>query len=103
MDGAYERMSRIQRLVYEEGCYSRAMYGWNHPHNIEWAAARRERRERDDLRRRMADLEARLNRQRVADEQDEPEQPEWHEADRQDEQACEPLVIRRRGGLPHAK
>lgn len=99
-ESQYQKLRRIERLDAE---HRRAMFAWNHPHNIPWAAARQERRERDDLRRRIADLEARLNRQRAADEQDEPEQPEWHEANRQDEQACEPLVIRRRGGLHHAK
>ena len=101
-DSAYQRAARIKRLVWLEGEHSRAMYGWNHPDNIKWAAARQDAWRRDELaelRRRVAQLEA-AKRQHVADE---PEQNEWHEENRHDEQACEPLVIRRRGGHFHAK
>lgn len=100
-DTAYERAARIKRLVWLEGEHSRAMYGWNHPDNIKWAETRQDRRRVDEiaeLRRRVTELVA-AKRHDVADE---PEQSDVVD-DRHDEQGSEPVVIRRRGGLHHAK
>lgn len=97
LESPNERAARLRRLAEEGILYRRGMYQWNHPHNIDWAADRERRRELDLLRQRIADIEARLDRHRVADEQGEPD-----EADRQDEQhdeqPHEPLVSQRRGG-----
>ncbi len=100
-DTAYERAARIKRLVWLEGEHSRAMYGWNHPDNVRWAAARRDEWRFDELaemRRRCDRLEA-AKRQRAADLDEQPDV----EDERHDEQGCEPVVIRRRGGPFHAK
>jgi len=93
---------RLRRLRCERWAFAHAMYGWNHPDNIKWAEARQDGRRFDELaelRRRCDRLEAALNRQHVADE---PEQSDVVD-DRHDEQGSEPVVIRRRGGLHHAK
>jgi hypothetical protein len=70
---------RERRVRTEERITARALYGWSHPANVEWAKSRdisgslslREwcRRLEDKVR----DLES--NRQRVADVADEPEAP----------------------------
>lgn len=110
------RLSRLRRMEQEQREFSRAMYGWNHPDNIAWAARRsddeRRRAIRDWYRKaesrlhylenRLLDLEER-NRQHVAGT---PRPPKADEAEAVDETrpADEPLVIRRRGdGRPHAK
>lgn len=97
LESANARAARLRRLAEEGILYRRGMYQWNHPHNIEWAADRERRRELDELRQRVADIEARLDRRPVADEQDEPDEAERHD-DRHDEQPHEPLVSQRRGG-----
>jgi hypothetical protein len=93
-DSAYERAARIKRLVWLEGEHGRAMYGWNHPDNIKWAAARQDEWRFDELaelRRRCDRLEA-AKRQHVADE---PEQTagEPNEAERPVERRPVPISI----------
>ncbi len=101
------RYAQLCRLEREEREFARSMYQWNSPVNVEWARSRdiagslslREwcRRLED----RVRDAEAALaNRQRAADFAD--EQPDVAD-ERHDEQGSEPVVIRRRGGLHHAK
>lgn len=92
---------RLRRLRCERWAFAHAMYGWNHPDNIKWAETRQDRRRVDEiaeLRRRVTELVA-AKRHDVADE---PEQSDVVD-DRHDEQGSEPVVIRRRGGLHHAK
>jgi hypothetical protein len=93
--------NRLRRLRCERWAFAHAMHGWRHPHNIEWAQRRKAYSMADELaelRRRYDRLEA-ANRHDVADE---PQQSDVVD-DRHDEQGSEPVVIRRRGGLHHAK
>ncbi len=119
------RFERLRRMQLEERRTAQALYGWNHPFNVEWAKSRdisgslSLREWCRHLERKVRDLES--NRQHVADVADEPEtpvadEPETPVADEPqapvaDEQpqadeavADEPLVIRRHGeGRRHAK
>jgi hypothetical protein len=102
----FARKCRLQREARE---FARAMYGWNHPYNVEWAKSTgrigRGSAGSSSLHDYCRLVESRLRaieeRQRVADVAPEPEAPV---ADKQP-QADEPLVIRRRGegGQPRAK
>ena len=87
--------ARLRRLQREDRLTARALYGWNHPHNVEWARSRDISGGRS-LREWCRYLEGRLrsveerNRQRVADLPGEPDMPVAGEQ-------AQALVIRRRG------
>jgi hypothetical protein len=91
-DSAIERAARKRRLQFQEAEHVRAMYRWNHPQNIAWAADRHRCDEAADLLRRIADLEAALNRRSAADG---PEQTEGepNESERPVEKRSVPISI----------
>ena len=88
-ESQYERMRRLERL---DAQHARGIYGWNNGSNAAWAADRWRFDEAADLRRRVAILEAALNRQRAAGE---PEQTagEPNEAERPVERRSVPISI----------
>jgi len=99
---------RERRVRTEERITAKALYGWSHPANVEWAQQRDIAGARS-LREWCRHLENRLRaveeRQHVADVADEPQAPVADEQPQADEAvADEPLVIRRHGeGRRHAK
>jgi len=105
METKLERLRRIEALERE---HRRAMFGWNHPLNAEWAARRadEDRGGRDEDWQRWVEDQLAYLKDLLRDlEQQGRSSGGEHRHDAVDRHVDEPLVIRRRGegGQPHAK